>query len=661
MDALAERLEAERARSYVSRPAAEAAFEELLAGTAPMGLFIAGPGGIGKTTLLAELARMAEQRGWATRQLDLAELPARPSVVADAFEAIDGRTCVLLDAFEEHASLERRYLGEWLGGLPPESRLVIAGRRAPDPALLRRTGWRPMLRTHLLEPMSTHQASTLLRRHGVDEEGVASRVQAGRGHPLTLARLAELDFLPPGEVTDAWLTETLLGSLATTQERAVLALALADGCDRALLAALVDTADIEALEQWLNTQPFVALGRSGWSLHRCYADAAVRQARRAAPDVYRQMILAGAEHLAGQLTVEQDRGVRRAVLRRAFAMTRQQAPAVETLPRTTRGRFGWDSADDDDDRADILAAVERHEGPESAAVVAHHLARDSRRVSVLRDGDGVARGFLSELDGEGLSAADRRVDPSIAQLEEREGPAILVRHWMCFEHHQTPCPVSSAVLREFVANAYERSDLRHHLVVDPANETAGADQWVAQGTVAVFDGAAFEEDGRSVRIVGWDLRQRPFPERLRHVIGLHVGEPVASRRAEPRTAVTSIDDLEEEVGQLLRSFHDDERLAQSPLADRLSTPASDVLGRARGLREELRAVADRLPATARVDAPGELIARAYFVSPVPKQLRVAADLGMAYSTFRRHLADARRALTRHLEREWSEKDPSPQR
>ncbi len=667
MDALARQLETARSELYVPRPDAERAFDELLDPEGPVVLFVAGPGGIGKSTVLAHLAGVARQRGWPVRRIDLREVPARPPNAHRALTDLPERACVFVDDFEAHASLERLYFADWLPGLPDGCRFVLAGRREPDPQLLRRTGWFTLLRVLRLEGMGESEAANLLRRHGASESGLEARITAGQGHPLTLARLATLDFLPPGEVTDAWLTETLLGSLSDPRERAVLALALADGCDRALLAALIAQSpgersasrDVEALEAWLRVQPFVSLGARGWLLHQCYADAVVRQARRNAPSIYRTMLRQGADHLAERLAVEQDPRARRAILRRAFAMTRQQAPATTALPYVEEGRGVWDDTFDQQERSELVEAARRHEGEQSAAVLDHHLARPGRGW-VLRDVEGRIRGLLCEVDPEEVEAEDIATDPGVAAMVDRMGTgrqALLVRHWMCVEHHQQPCPTSAEVLKEFVAHAYERADLADHLVVDPATASAGAASWVDQQTVSVLDPHAFDEDGRQVRLVGWDLRRTPFPELLRDVMLLHLGEEMPTvEREERRSCVVPEVDYEDAVNRVLRHFHDDERLAESPLVAVVADPSESTMERARAVRQQVRAAAQRLSATARFDAPGELLERTYFTSPVPKQVRVAGELGMAYSTFRRHLADARRALTRALRSEGASRE-----
>lgn len=655
---LAVQLASARERAYVPRPEVEADFDRVLSGDGPPGLFLAGAGGIGKSTLLAHLERTARSRGCATHAIDLAELPRVDSVIVDALASVEAGSCLFLDDFEHHSGFERRYWRRWLPALPEGARFVIAGRNAPTPDMLRETGWAALLQVRRLAPLDRRSSERLLEAAGVAEAEIPPLVRAGRGHPLTLARLADLETLPSGEVTDAWLTESLIGTVSHIEERALLALALARRCDRALLAACLGSDDLVAVERWLRERPYVSMGRRGWTIHELYADSVVRQARRVAPETYRAMILAGGEHLASRLALESDEAARLEILHRSLSMVRMQSPTADDLPETVARAHSWDGLVEGD-RERLLAAAERFEGPESAAVLDHHLSAAPERARVLRDAEGRAMGFLTMLERDRLTATDRRVDPAAAHLaaaEPHEGPAVLVRHWMSLESHQRPCLAVSQVIRAFVAAAYERSGLVLHLVLEADHEHRGGQPWVDHELVQVISDPAFEEDGRSTRMLGWNLVERGLPERLRETIRLHLAEvPRALPRAVEKAScdrhpLTSAE-VQAALQEALRRFHDDRVLAASPLqrlVPEAGTSEPSVLDAAARLRVLLRSVAGSLPATARVDAPGELIDRAYFTSPVPKQVRVAADVGMSYSTFRRHLSRARQALALRL-------------
>ena len=73
---MAERVAAQRRREFVGRAEEVAALRALLDGTRDGAvLFISGPGGVGKTTLLARYADLGQELGRLVVRLDARELP----------------------------------------------------------------------------------------------------------------------------------------------------------------------------------------------------------------------------------------------------------------------------------------------------------------------------------------------------------------------------------------------------------------------------------------------------------------------------------------------------------------------------------------------------------------------------------------------------------
>ena len=120
---LADRLIAARRRRFVGRTEELARFKAALAADEPpfQLLYVYGPGGVGKTTLLAEYARLAQAAGLAVAQLDgrslepvppaftaalCAALDVPPDVsVPDALAAQPGRSLIVIDGYEHLAPL----------------------------------------------------------------------------------------------------------------------------------------------------------------------------------------------------------------------------------------------------------------------------------------------------------------------------------------------------------------------------------------------------------------------------------------------------------------------------------------------------------------------------------------------------------------------------
>ncbi|MFF0545719.1 ATP-binding protein [Nocardia thailandica] len=108
---VAERLRAARRRRFVGRAGEVALFRDALDAADPpfTVLFLHGPGGIGKTTLLAELREVAASAGARTAWIDGRTADPAPGTFHDAAAPADERFVLFVDTFERLAPLE-----DWL-------------------------------------------------------------------------------------------------------------------------------------------------------------------------------------------------------------------------------------------------------------------------------------------------------------------------------------------------------------------------------------------------------------------------------------------------------------------------------------------------------------------------------------------------------------------
>jgi len=111
---------------------------------------VCGPGGIGKSTLLREVARRAADRGLTVLTLDGRELGPAPGVLEDALRTVadDPRPVVLLDSYEHMGALDSYLRRQLLPNLPDDALVVIAGRGTPDAGWFT-GGWESLTDTEL--------------------------------------------------------------------------------------------------------------------------------------------------------------------------------------------------------------------------------------------------------------------------------------------------------------------------------------------------------------------------------------------------------------------------------------------------------------------------------------------------------------------------------
>jgi hypothetical protein len=189
---LGELLDDARRRGFVGRDRQVAAFRAALAGEGPCRVFfVFGPGGIGKTTLLGQFRLLADEAGRRVVNLDGRERALRSDDLADAVADLNGSAAVvLIDGYEQLASLDGFVRERWMPELPGDAVVVLAGREPPVVAWQADPGWRAVVAVEALGPLAAAEASELLVRAGVDGSLVPRLSGMARGHPLALALLA---------------------------------------------------------------------------------------------------------------------------------------------------------------------------------------------------------------------------------------------------------------------------------------------------------------------------------------------------------------------------------------------------------------------------------------------------------------------------------------
>src|SRR3954468_20971037 len=136
---LADRLQAARRRAFVGRRAEVDLFEQLLhEPELPVAvLYVWGPGGVGKSTVLRRWADCAENAGVPCLLVDARNVSAQPDAVLaaldPAFHDRDGRAVVVVDTYELLTGLEPYLRDEVLPRLPAQTLVVLAGQEPPSP------------------------------------------------------------------------------------------------------------------------------------------------------------------------------------------------------------------------------------------------------------------------------------------------------------------------------------------------------------------------------------------------------------------------------------------------------------------------------------------------------------------------------------------------
>lgn len=652
MTNLATAIDEARRQAFVGRGTELARFDEILQGQGPARvLFVHGPGGIGKTALLDQFRIRGQVAGRTPVSIDGRDVDCSADGLLAAFMCAARGTpaadLLLLDGYERFGPIDSWVRSEFLPSLDAGIVVVLAGREPPNAAWRTDPGWRSVATVQSLGALSPAESVELLERAGVGQPVEGRLARLGRGHPLTLALLADAAVAGrdvPEDFTDApdlvqILVTQVIGEVPSEAHATGLAVfAHAWQTTEDLLRRAVGDAAPQVWA-WLDSRAFVTRGVEGLYPHELVRDALDADLQRRSPDGFLRIHRIVHEYVMTRLrhpdTVDRQLWAhhklwmhRRSPLSAVYWMIRDHGPTAVV---------GGELAD----HPAVLELIERFEGRESAAIAERWLAAQPENLLVVRSPTGLAS-FMFQVVCP--------TDPSLCNADP------VVRAILDYAASTSPARPGEQVWigRFFGGSAGYQQD--PYSVVGGA--VAGTIEWVTRPLAWTFVpsvdpefwGPGFsyigfteqlvtELAGRQYTVYGVDWRRLSVDAWVdllgeRELTGAtgppppHLLRPPPLTRAEFDTAVRAA----------LRDLHRPERLQTNALMG--STLAYGFA----------RADAERLGATIRagIDQIGrepralqlQRVLDRTFVRGAPTQEAAAEVLDVPFSTYRRHLAKA---------------------
>jgi hypothetical protein len=695
---LGNRLERERLRRFVGRAAELELFTAWLQASSNHGiprdrqesfgvLWVYGPGGIGKSTLLRAFAGSVRNAGYLLAQVDGGRVMPTPdgiraAVWASLTAGIDATvertpermparpSVIMLDAAERLQLVERWLREEFLPALPAETLVIIAGRRPPNAAWRSDPGWRDLLRVMPLRNFSPDETQVLLEVEGMSIDLLEHVMALTHGHPLAVSLLIDavrrsgpgagvpgaLRDLP--DVVTALLNQLVDHAPSGRHRGALQVSAHAPVTTEPVLRAALPAEPQEASElwDWLCELTFMEVAQVGIRPHDVARDVLEADLRRRDPDTYagihrrlRGYLVDQVKASAGNPDALQDASSDLVFLIRDHPVA--------------GARWDWDALGEapgkpvEPEEVDpILALTRVTQGEEQARLAGHWLDRQPEAFRVFRGPDGQFGGYATRLALHLARPEDIEVDPGAAALwryaqrHRRPRPGEQVLAWRFLvdrdpdEHHPRLSGtmfgvwhVADILLRGPTAWEFDAcyTDLGHweeffnhwdFVHVPEADYQIGSTRYVA-----------FAHDWRRVGVADW----------LELTAARELGEQVPVPAPEP-AALLSREEFAASVKQALRSLHQPQVLLRNPLV--ASSMVQNTLREHPDDRPDqiLRALildaAQLVKSDPRAETQYRVLDRTY-LRPAPSQEKAAELLDLPFSTYRRYRDRGIEAIT----------------
>jgi DNA-binding SARP family transcriptional activator len=469
---LGARLASARRRSFVGRSDELALFADALAEEEPpfAVLHVYGPGGVGKTSLLAEFARLAEQAGVPALTIDGRNVQPTPDGMFNALRELTGaenpldrlpdRHVLLVDTYELLTPLDSWMRDQFLPQIPTQAMVVLAGRNPPSAGWRVDPGWQEITHAIQLGNLSAAEATDYLQRRNVPPEQRDAVLSFTHCYPLALSLAVEVLIQRPGisfddaaapDVVRVLLERFIAGVPSVAHRAALEACSQVRVTSEPLLAAMLGVDEARELFEWLRDLSFVSAGPRGIFPHDLARAALSADLKWRNPPWHHELHRRARDFYMDAFAHAQGHEQYLALLDLIFL---HDNPLI-------RSAFSWNDIGgllEDTPRAGdwpaLIEMVRKHEGEQSAAIAARWFERQPASVTVFRDSEGTVTGFsclivlrdedrdLIEADP-GASAAWRWVQ-SQPPLDRGQF-AMVSRFWMDRDLYQAISPTQGMI------------------------------------------------------------------------------------------------------------------------------------------------------------------------------------------------------------------------
>ncbi len=687
---LADRLALARRNRFVGRSGEIELFQSALGNPEPpfQILYIYGPGGIGKTTLLREFAARAVESRVPAYYVDGRNLEPTPDALlravalalgaapdADVFQIfskLTQRHVLLLDTYETWSALDAWLRDEFLPQLPESTLVVMAGREPLAAGWQSDPGWQTLVHSIALRNLSPDEGREFLTRRAIPSAQHRDVLDFTHGYPLALSLVADLfdqrhdlSFQPETEPdVIKILLERFVQKVPGPAHRAAFeASAMVRMLNESLLAAMLKLpdplADLKPEEQmgaqtahelfeWLRGLSFIEAGRDGLFPHDVAREAVIADVRWRNPDWYKELHARARRYYVARLPMVSPAEQQRVI--HDFVFLHRDNPIMRAMFDFHSDVVIHAGAMRAEDETALLKMIEQHEGKESAQWAKKWFARQPDKVTVYRNEHQEVIGIFAVVEMQNASQAELNADPATratwnfltkhAPLRPGE-VAAHYRFWMARDTYQNVSPVQTQILLTTVRYQLLTPKLAYHFL-----PCADPDFWapaLLYGDLTRLPEADYTVGGKTYGVFGHDWRVRSPAAWLDLLAQREVAPDAEQVVPPPETPLIVLSQVEfaSAVHDALRDFARPMQLRDNPL--NCARMVVEQVGPGASADERMKTLQELLKQTIASPQVSPREAKLYraveytYLKPAMTQEQAAEAMDLPFSTYRRHL------------------------
>jgi hypothetical protein len=663
-------LQQQRKKNFVGRQKELSFFEQLLLDANPSALllYIQGPGGQGKTTLLKQFADRCKESAIPFFHLDCRNIESHPDSFKLAFQSaspftagsdpvssIDahtGKVVLLIDTYEKLKPLDDWLRVEFLPELPGNVITVISGRSNLSTSWTTDPGWQSIIRVIALQELTEEESIQLLTRKEIPSEQLQRIVRYTHGNPLALSIVADMfvqrkdSHFDPLDSPDIMKTllEQFVQEVPSPAHKAALELcSLVHVTTEKLIEEALGVQLAHGLFNWLASLTFIEKGQAGIYPHDLAREAIMAELHWRNPEWYRHLHIKAQEFYSSRL-IKQSREKQREILFSLMFLHRM-SPAVKPFIDFQETGNSWQDKMNDDDTQHIIDMARKFEGPRSADNISKWLAHEAAEIWVFRDAEKIPAGFVLKINMEKITRKthDEVVNaliPYKKQWNVEDGQLITAfRSWIGRDHYQNVSGVQSAIFLSIV-HWYFSPGLAISLI-----NCANPEFWQQILNYADLSHIPELDHELNEQTHGWymhDWRQRPPLAWLELMNKKEINEEEAmipdNRPISPgltgHAFVEAVQDALKQVNNPKKIIGNP--LLQSRLVQLATEDEPTDINLALTLADKLNKAIASLERSQKDEALHRVLYRT-FINPVGSQEQTADFLYMSFSTYRRQV------------------------